>query len=640
MEIISLNGTDNTGKTTHSKLLTLKNTNNIALIWSISNYNTKWQSDANQKERRIDNKNEEDFIALFVESILARNSAIEKLKGIDIAILDRGLIMLETTIIANLQIKKWISRLNAQNLFNNFVEKHYGKIKNVEDASFLLRYSNDISENVNYTLSNQYWYFSREENERYKIYQKYLNEWLIESINQFDFLVKANTPIMTTQNTIREAINKKFWYNIPLFAQNIDVIYGIGWSSESWKSSFWQISRKNHNFINLKLKYFSEIVKNRYPHLSPSSEEFSLYMVAEIDNFADAHYYFKKYSLESLRYPESVNFFKNFWGEKFQSIFIDADKENRIQRYASDNDIKVDEAIDKVIHKDELKKNEWAFEIQKISDYVLYNNSSFQRWEQKIKNVHTFDEYNKSNFYELSDLSELWLPEDYTSVLIKSIDVCKQEFGDRLHLLVLSWSWGRQDVVRGFSDLDLFLVVDGVLSQEIHDFRSKNRFFDNIKVGYTFLDSKKVEKWNFDSKTLYDFRNIRNWEYPIIYWFNIEIPKVTLDDEIKTRRNSIFLYVNDTALEIENATTDNEMLESIKHFHTIMKMLLLIHWIQKEWYKNVHTSFYNTFKNFPLPNIPCVIDICDEKQLCDRYKSYAIAFITDLKKSLEDLIKI
>jgi len=45
-------------------------------------------------------------MSLFVESILARNVAIERLKNVDIAILDRGLTMLESTVVSNLQIKK------------------------------------------------------------------------------------------------------------------------------------------------------------------------------------------------------------------------------------------------------------------------------------------------------------------------------------------------------------------------------------------------------------------------------------------------------------------------------------------------------------------------------------------------------
>lgn len=640
MQIISLNWTDNTGKTTHSKLLTLKNTYNIALIWSISNYNNRWQTDANQKERWTNNHNEEDFVSLFVESILARNNAIENLKNVDIAILDRGLTMIESSIISNLQIKKWISKENAKYLFENFVKNNYGEIKNVEDASILLRYSDNIGENIDYTISNQDNNFSSQENERYKIYQRYLNERLIENFTKFDFLIKANVPIVTTQNAIRNGINEKFGYDMPLFGENIDTICGVGWSSESWKSSFWEISRKNHNLINLKLKYFSEIIQKNHPNLSPDSEEFGLYMATEIDNFADVHYYFKKYSFESLRYPKSVKFFKKFWGEKFKSIFIDADKDIRIGRYACDNNIKIEEAINKVADKDEAKRKEWAFEIEKISDFILNNNESFDRWKQKIANFYVLNEYERNNSYRNSDLSNLWLPEKYLVVIGRVVDICENVFKENLRLLVLAWSAGRQDIISDFSDLDLFLVIDNTTEYTIKDFKSKYRFFDNIKVGYTFIDSTTVENLGFDAKVSYIFRNIHNCEFPILYWNNIKLPLITMDKEINLRKKEISLYVNNTEEEINNAVMDNEMFEVIKHIHTIMKMLLLIYWVQKEWYRSVYNSFYETFKESSFIHIPCIIDILWEEQIKEKYAYALMEFIKTLKNSLKNLINI
>ena len=643
MKIISLNWTDNTGKTTHAKLLTLKNDYNVALIWSIAKYDNRWQTKANhdQKDWWTSSDNEDAFMSLFVESILARNVAIERLKNVDIAILDRGLTMLESTVVSNLQIKKWISKETAENLFNDFVIKHYGKIKNLEDASILLHYSDNISENVDYTIANnQCWEFSDQENQRYRIYQKYLNENLIDNLIKFDSSIKANTPIMITQNTIRQNINEKLWYNIPLFWENIDMIYGVGWSSEAWKSSFWEISRKNHNFVNLKLKYFSEIIKQKYPNLTPDSEEFGMHMIVEIDKFADTHYYFKRYSLESLRYPWSVVFFKKFRGEKFKSIFIDSDKGIRINRYADDNNIDIEKATQAVLNKDNGKKDEWAFEIEKISDYGLYNNDSFQRRQQKIANIHALNEYENKQAYELQNLSELGLPENYTLALKSSIDVCKKEFGDSLRLLILSWSAGRQDIIDGFSDLDIFLVISGITQNHAESFRLKYRFFNDIKIWYTLLDSKNIKEQDIDPKVDYIFRNIRSWEFPVIYWSNISIPKKHVDKENESKKNYISTYINDTDKELHAATTGKEVLDGIKHLHTIMKILLAIHWIQKEWYKQVNDTFYEKFKNFSFPHIHCVADIWREEKIEENYRYNAIKFIRDLKVVLKELIEI
>ena len=71
-----------------------------------------------------------------------------------------------------------------------------------------------------------------------------------------------------------------------------------------------------------------------------------------------------------------------------------------------------------------------------------------------------------------------------------------------------------------------------------------------------------------------------------------------------------------------------------------MKILLAIHWIQKEWYKQVNDTFYEKFKNFSFPHIPCVADIWREEKIEENYRYNAIKFIRDLKVVLKELIEI
>ncbi|TSC73234.1 MAG: hypothetical protein G01um101470_215 [Parcubacteria group bacterium Gr01-1014_70] len=366
--IVSINGRDGVGKSTHIRLLSGFNNGEIHATKSLNLYSKKWPVLSGKDFSRwwFETVSMEELIDLIIESLNKRGT--EKTDS-EITLFDRGTNMFKSVCVATWMTRYDLALLDAvhrvDKLFSVAIEKteQEYEILLVHDKI----YEGSIQKYRRTLVSAEQTYTS-EQNKRYIHYQRNLvvamDHYFAEKVTA---RIVVNDYVIEIQNRIRSILNEQFNIKLPILAQNLKLLVGYGGLSESGKSSCADWFRCSTGSYRLKVRYFIETLEG-------FGKQATADVVAmEILRFIQCHYYVNVFSVESLHRPELVAFLKLLLGNKFQVVYVRVPRKMRIRRARKELGISVSMATKMVTKKDSIKCFRGATRVKQIADIVLDN---------------------------------------------------------------------------------------------------------------------------------------------------------------------------------------------------------------------------------------------------------------------------
>ncbi|MCC6643344.1 hypothetical protein IT411_01215 [Candidatus Peregrinibacteria bacterium] len=149
---ISLNGADNTGKTTQIRLLKEQFGKSAVIVPSLPELNSDWQNVPGDFAWYFGDSQHEAWLKLMLDSLFIRDQFIKSIPG-EIILIDRGVKMSLIYIAAALKERlKLSSMTSAGNLLAKFIARNYGELPDQEDFLILLKQSESHEENILTTI--------------------------------------------------------------------------------------------------------------------------------------------------------------------------------------------------------------------------------------------------------------------------------------------------------------------------------------------------------------------------------------------------------------------------------------------------------------------------------------------------------
>ena len=216
--LVSINGVDETGKTTAIDLVLRDNPSKITMVPKITRFDPRWgqpsphegligQGDWNF---RIDNVQE--FMDVTFHSIAKLISYVNQLSGPKIFMQDRGLMTIMSSYSACLRLKTGMSSADASGYIAAYGQKHNLNFTLPrEDVSVLLRATDDLDKSVDFTIDRMRARDPSIEESFIKVYRKYqrlFNEELdvYYKAGRFTHTISCTDPIPSVQNKVWQAI--------------------------------------------------------------------------------------------------------------------------------------------------------------------------------------------------------------------------------------------------------------------------------------------------------------------------------------------------------------------------------------------------------------------------------------------------
>jgi adenylate kinase family enzyme len=600
--VISLNGVDGSGKTTQAKLLYQQNPTLIEYIGGLENYPPYMNGLSKDFDWWFFNSTPIEFCDTIYESIYYRNLAIANSPK-PIVIIDKGIRNFDARILSTLFIKG-LNETESKILISNSKAKF--KIKDYDNVSFFLSPTKEPSDRINVSLTREFSGLSQEKSQIYKRYQYYQNEIINNQLSLSEYaIIDASCSIEDVNLNLKKAIY--ICLKEKLLKPQTTII-GLGGLSESGKSSVGKYLSKNFDCWNLKLKYFVQIICQKY-NIQDENEYFkndilftSFLEAEEICSFLKNHYYKKFASIESLHSKDLSLCLKDIFDSNFQIWYIDSYEENRILRNAKELEISVANSAYSVHEKDKIKCTRGANKVKTIADIIIENNDNIYSLFSYIDYI--MGKYISCNYYSSTNNSfEINnVPKEYSEIIYKFCNSCKELLTNNLKLILLHGSCQRATVISGFSDIDLILVVK-INDQKVRKILNKiiNNCNTNIKIGTTVYSLDEILALHIDGKTLLALYKLKYKSISALYLANdISLPvidygmiiqrcKSALPEQIHTLRRLLY------SQNCSDSYYDN-LFKVTSH---IMRMLLLICKIDPDSYEDVFQITATTYNLKP-----------------------------------------
>ncbi|HEX8974043.1 MAG TPA: hypothetical protein VF817_00975 [Patescibacteria group bacterium] len=362
---------DGCGKTTQIKLLEIGSDNLFYFTKPLVKYTDRWPQGSGEEVAKwwFEDVEITEFISIIINSL---NERAQSCPDGMIPIFDRGVKMFKAVCAATCA-----TRLDGEVMdFIEDVDRRFSDGLNfaVDEVELFLRpslaYFESVSQNISISASRPVGNYSEKSQKRYALYQRNLSEAVSFYFNQGSpVVINIDACIIDVQNAIRDSLNGKLNISLDPLARNLEKIVGLGGMSECGKSSFGDHLRLNHEFYRIKIRYFSQMLKSR--GITPSPSEIAM----EFIRFIEAHYYVRRFSLESLHSPDFPAFFKLLFGDRYKTVFIDTDFDKRVERTLAGTNASVSDVEMAIRVKDEKKLACEALSVGHIADIVFDNNS-------------------------------------------------------------------------------------------------------------------------------------------------------------------------------------------------------------------------------------------------------------------------
>ncbi|MDR0363679.1 MAG: hypothetical protein LBH92_01455 [Bacteroidales bacterium] len=209
--LVTLNGVDETGKTTVINGLLRYNKSKIQITPRITNFDARWG--IIEKDFYFDKNNVPKFMDIMSKSITLLADYVSHLPDNSIYILDRGLMTIIASFKGFLRLKTNLSAKDVNDYLLEYCTKQNMNLEYPkESASILLRPYKNHDKNVNFTIGR---ILQQEPNkpksfiEVYSKYQKFFNEELEKYNDRFTHVIDCKKSVENVRNLAVQAINSR-----------------------------------------------------------------------------------------------------------------------------------------------------------------------------------------------------------------------------------------------------------------------------------------------------------------------------------------------------------------------------------------------------------------------------------------------
>lgn len=369
MRVVSINGPDNSGKTTHIMLLPQHwsiqlggslhdHSEEISTMLKDGTFKTWWWKST-----------DECFVSVVFKALATR---AHKARGTGcITVMDRGTAMFEAVSIAVIAIKNKHYDLARAETSLKSIRTRLGLRVPEESVAILLKQHQDVARATRIGLERE----KTTPGGRYRMYQTLLHQAIrqqeLKGVYQHVIVESGPESHRRVQDEIRAAISD---YEAPhLFLPvmvHVKRIYAIGGLSECGKSTIASrlVQHIGHTAHRLKIAYLLDQAscragKNIYDE---SEKDQAIALMNELESYSRAHYWLEVLTLESVHRYTSTKWLKTWLESKLSIIFIDTDTRIRkVRNCGSEKDFE---------RKDATKVARGADTVKRIADIVLDNN--------------------------------------------------------------------------------------------------------------------------------------------------------------------------------------------------------------------------------------------------------------------------
>lgn len=345
----------------------------------------------------------------------------------------------------------------------------------------------------------------------------------------------------------------------------------------------------------------------------------------EIARFLKAHYYVDKISLESLHNYDFTQILKEIFQSQLKIIYIDTDYKKRVVRNSIAEGISLEDSKKNVDLKDKLKKSVAADRIKEIADFIIDNNGTYNQLMQQVDQI-----VKEKRRYtgEVICPEQMNIPIEYQNSLYEFIKSMKDELGEKLKLLLVTGSCARGCVHKGYSDIDIIMVVNRN-DANVRNAINRNIKKSKIKIGTTVYSEKEFSCQQVDEKTIYAIYEMLIGNYrPTVIDSDLEIPYTSLADVKQVLSNSLPGQLHNLRRKLYDRTnTDYDSV--FKDLSHILRIILMQEGIDASSYEDIYKKFAEKYQS-NIFNVKSFIEGNNKEDIFD----YAIDVI-DNKMNLE-----
>lgn len=372
MRVISLNGCDGVGKTTHVRWLLRSGEDQLSLVKRLSAY-----SDGRLKgsgpgsfDWWFREVSISDFISIIIDAL---NRQATDYRDEAFTILDRGVDMYKAVCVATWMTRHDIAFTDAIKA----VDARFQEGLDFEPKEYVIilepspRYQDSIALYLQFLKKQDKDEFKPEERHIYQQYQKQLRGAFRHYFSKFEkgIRVTVDAPIVEIHNLLRQSLNNDLGLDLPLLCKHVSLVVCLGGMSQAGKSTLGDFLRQECGFYRLKIRYFTQLAERL--DLRKDVEAIAM----ELIEFIDRHYVVDRFSIESLHAPDLAAFLKLFLGERFQTVFVETPYEVRVRRTVEELGITNSEAEAIISSKDGAKQEHGAHRVEEIADIILDNST-------------------------------------------------------------------------------------------------------------------------------------------------------------------------------------------------------------------------------------------------------------------------
>ena len=363
---IGINGIDNSGKSTHVRILPFFSANDVRVMESLSRYVPELALLPRESFQWWMGSSPVDFCHAIAAGVRARINDVRD----DICILNRGTFMFKAVCLAKWSMHE--TRMSVPRL-SEYVSGIFCKHGVSEDEVNVLltkdqRYIERTKTLRSFvtTSAHKASPFNQEENRLYDRYQSHLAEAVEQIMSESGVIitVPVGSSILAVQNAIRTELNAVI--GKPVFislAAKTDRVVGLSGMSESGKSTMAEKLVAESGGFRLKLNFFN------FEPMPDCSQEESI--AVKLLLFCHTHYFRRHFTIESLHGIALSAYLKLFFGDMFQIVYLDTPFDERARRWQSATGVAWEEAAESVRGRDAEKEALGCSRIMYIADKVV-----------------------------------------------------------------------------------------------------------------------------------------------------------------------------------------------------------------------------------------------------------------------------
>jgi dephospho-CoA kinase len=547
---ISLNGSDNVGKTANLAWLADCGIPEAHHVGGVNRWDGRWSQIAGLSFSRwwFETSTTEDHTDLLITSHVARRAGSGSL-----ALEDRGLPMILATCAATAVIKDGLNPAAALDMVTAIAAGIAQPEARREIHVLLRRYDDPLLE-ARASVAREVEPIS----DRYLAYQEALATVVALQAGRgtYDIVLHVgDLPIVEVQRLIRRYLADVSVPAIVLPDPPVDQLWVLGGMSESGKSTVAEILRDEHGVTRLKIGYLLQIAALRVgvpdPYRWPATQQ-AWRLTEEVLKFAAANKA-TKISLESAHRLNQTQHLRNTWGPVCHIVYIDAPDGSRAERTV--------ESTTELRQRDAVKASRGARMIRESADHIIDNSGTLAMLKLKIAAL-----VNETS--TPTAVPAPWQPAaqaDWLQHVVRDLT------GPATALVMATGSTGRQHWVSGWSDADLFVVRDELTVDWLRAATAQSQR-PGHKVGLSAFTTTDLAALRLPPRLVDALRKARDGTGVLYARENLRIPTPTArQDDIASRRELGLILLNTRRL-LAAPIPDTRAL--FKHLVLVARILL------------------------------------------------------------------